>query len=118
MIIYKQFSFDAAHFLPAVPEGHKCGNMHGHTYMLTVFIEGHPDEKSGWIIDYGDLKKKIKPVIELLDHHLMNDIPGLENPTSENLAIWLWNMIKPLVPELKKIELKETPSSCVIYEGI
>jgi 6-pyruvoyltetrahydropterin/6-carboxytetrahydropterin synthase len=117
MIIYKQFSFDAAHFLPVVPEGHKCGNMHGHTYRLTVFIEGHPDEKSGWIIDYGDLKKSIQPVIEKLDHHLLNEILGLENPTSENLAIWLWHKIKPLVPELVKIELKETPSSGVIYEG-
>lgn len=118
MIIYKQFSFDSAHFLPQVPEGHKCGNMHGHTYSLTVFIEGLPEEKSGWIIDYGDLKQVIKPVIEQLDHHLLNDIPGLENPTSENLAIWLWNKIKPLVVGLKKIELKETPNSGVIYEGI
>jgi 6-pyruvoyltetrahydropterin/6-carboxytetrahydropterin synthase len=117
MIIYKQFTFDSAHFLPAVPEGHKCGNMHGHTYMLTIFIEGQPKENSGWIIDYGDLKKQIKPVIEQLDHHLLNDIQGLENPTSENLSIWLWHKIKPLVPKLKRIELKETPSSGVIYEG-
>jgi len=118
MIIYKQFSFDSAHFLPAVPEGHKCGNMHGHTYMLTVFIEGHPNENSGWIIDYGDLKKSIQPIIEKLDHHLLNEIPGLKNPTSENLSIWLWNNIKPLVPGLKRIELKETPTSGVIFEGI
>jgi 6-pyruvoyltetrahydropterin/6-carboxytetrahydropterin synthase len=117
MIIYKQFSFDSAHFLPNVPEGHKCGNMHGHTYSLTVFIEGMPEQKSGWIIDYGDLKKIIKPIIEELDHHLLNEIPGLENPTSENLSIWLWNKIKPLLPNLKKIELKETPSSGVTYEG-
>ncbi|WP_395805138.1 6-carboxytetrahydropterin synthase QueD [Daejeonella sp.] len=117
MIIYKQFSFDSAHFLPNVPVGHKCGNMHGHTYLLNVYIEGMPDEKSGWIIDYADLKKAIKPVIEQLDHHLLNEIPGLENPTSENLSIWLWNKIKPLVAGLKKIELKETPSSGVIYEG-
>lgn len=117
MIIYKQFSFDSAHFLPAVPEGHKCGNMHGHTYSLTVFIEGMPEKKSGWIIDYGDLKKVIKPIIDQLDHHLLNEIPGLENPTSENLSIWLWNKIKPLLPNLIKIELKETPSSGVTYEG-
>lgn len=117
MIIYKQFSFDSAHFLPNVPEGHKCGNMHGHTYLLTVFIEGMPDEKSGWIIDYADLKKAIKPIIDQLDHHLLNEIPGLENPTSENLSIWLWNKINQLVSGLKKIELKETPSSGVIYEG-
>lgn len=117
MLIYKQFTFDSAHFLPNVPEGHKCANMHGHTYALSVFVEGHPDEKTGWIIDYGDLKMHIKPVIEILDHHLLNEIPGLENPTSEILTIWLWDKLKPLIPELKRIELKETPTSGVIYEG-
>ncbi len=117
MLIYKQFTFDSAHFLPNVPQGHKCANMHGHTYALSVFVEGEPDTKTGWIIDYGDLKMHIKPVIDILDHHLLNDIPGLENPTSEILTIWLWNKLKPMIPELKRIELKETPSSGVIYEG-
>lgn len=117
MIIYKQFTFDSAHFLPGVPAGHKCGNMHGHTYALTVFIGGEPEQKIGWIIDYAELKKNIQPVIELLDHQILNNIKGLENPTSEILSIWLWDKIKPLVPGLKKIELKETPTSGVIYEG-
>ncbi len=117
MLIYKQFTFDSAHFLPNVPEGHKCANMHGHTYALSVFVEGEPDKKTGWIIDYADLKKHIKPIIEILDHHLLNEIPGLENPTSEILTIWLWNKLIPLIPELKRIELKETPTSGVIYEG-
>lgn len=117
MIIYKEFAFDSAHFLPNVPEGHKCANMHGHTYGLTVFIEGEPDTKTGWIIDYGDLKRFIQPVIDRLDHHLLNDIVGLENPTSEILSIWLWQQIKPIIPGLKRLELKETPSSGVIYEG-
>lgn len=117
MIIYKQFTFDSAHFLPGVPEGHKCANMHGHTYMLTVFIEGEPDEKSGWIIDYAELKNTVLQVVSRLDHHLLNDVPGLENPTSEILSVWLWNKIKPLIPGLKRIELKETPTAGVIYEG-
>ncbi len=117
MIIYKQFTFDSAHFLPRVPEGHKCGNMHGHTYTLTVFIEGEPDNQ-GWIMDYADLKKDIQPIIELIDHKVLNNISDLNNPTSELLSIWLWNRIKPLLPGLKKIELKETPTSGVIYEGI
>ena len=117
MLIYKQFTFDSAHFLPNVPEGHKCANMHGHTYALSVFVEGEPDKNTGWIIDYGDLKKHIKPVIDILDHHLLNEIPGLENPTSEILTIWLWNKLKPMITELKRIELKETPTSGVIYEG-
>lgn len=117
MIIYKQFTFDAAHFLPNVPEGHKCKNLHGHTYKLTVFVEDNLKEGLGWVIDFSDLKKVIKPIIDQLDHHFLNEIEGLENPTSEILAIWLWNRIKPLIPNLKKIELNETPTSGVIYEG-
>lgn len=117
MLIYKSFTFDAAHYLPNVPEGHKCGNLHGHTYMLKVYLSGEPEKDTGWIIDYGDLKTGIKIILELVDHQLLNTIPGLENPTSEHLAIWLWNMIKPAFPELTKIELNETPTSGVIYEG-
>jgi 6-pyruvoyltetrahydropterin/6-carboxytetrahydropterin synthase len=117
MIIYKKFIFDAAHFLPHVPEGHKCKNMHGHTYTLTVFIEDALRSNEGWIIDYADLKNLIMPVIDRLDHHLLNDLPGLENPTCEILTVWLWNKIEPLIPTLVKIELNETATSGVIYEG-
>ncbi|MCJ8209146.1 6-carboxytetrahydropterin synthase QueD [Mucilaginibacter sp. RS28] len=117
MIIYKQFTFDAAHALPNVPEGHKCRQLHGHTYHLTVFLQGSVLGKEGWIIDFGDVKSRIKPVIDQLDHALLNQIPGLENPTAELLAVWLWNKIKPQLPQLCKIELKETPTSGVIYEG-
>lgn len=117
MIIYKIFTFDSAHYLPNVPQGHKCGGMHGHTYTLKVFISGSPGANSGWIIDYTDLKSRIKPFLDILDHKVLNEIPGLENPTSENLAIWLWRMIKPIFPDLMRIELNETPTSGVIYEG-
>ncbi|MDB5007441.1 MAG: 6-carboxytetrahydropterin synthase QueD [Mucilaginibacter sp.] len=117
MIIYKKITFDSAHFLPHVPIGHKCQNVHGHTYTLTIFIEGAPPAYEGWVIDYGDLKKIITPVIDQVDHHLLNDLPGLENPTSEILAIWLWNKIRLLLPALKRIELSETDTSGVIYEG-
>ena len=117
MIIYKTFTFDSAHFLPNVPEGHKCKNMHGHTYRLTVFIDGEITEPYGWMIDFADLKKHISPIINQLDHHCLNDLEGLENPTSENLVVWLWNRIKLLIPELKRIELNETATSGVIYEG-
>ena len=118
MIIYKSFIFDSAHFLPFVSEGHKCKNMHGHTYKLTVFVEGQLMEPEGWIIDYGDLKAHLKPVIDLLDHNCLNEVPGLENPTSEVLSVWIWNKIKPLLPGLKRIELNETATSGVIYEGL
>ncbi|MCR8558141.1 6-carboxytetrahydropterin synthase QueD [Mucilaginibacter sp. BJC16-A38] len=117
MDIYKQFTFDAAHFLPNVPEGHKCRAMHGHTYYLTVFISGPVLEEAGWVIDFGDVKAICKPVLDRLDHSLLNDIPGLENPTAENVARWLWLHFKHAMPGLKKIELKETPTSGVIYEG-
>ena len=116
MLIYKQFLFDSAHFLPNVPPGHKCRTMHGHTYKLTIYVDGELQEP-GWIIDFGELKSIIKPVIDQVDHQLLNNIPGLENPTSEVFVIWLWNQIKPLLTMLKKIELNETPTSGVVYEG-
>jgi 6-pyruvoyltetrahydropterin/6-carboxytetrahydropterin synthase len=117
MIIYKKFVFDSAHFLPNVPERHKCKNMHGHTYGLIIFIEGKIKQPEGWVIDFGNLKACVKPVLDKLDHHCLNDIPGLENPTSEILAVWLWSQLKPAIPELKRIELSETATSGVIYEG-
>lgn len=117
MIIYKTFSFDSAHYLPDVPAGHKCGGMHGHTYTLKVFLSGSLGTKTGWILDYTDLKNGIRPIINVLDHKLLNEIPGLENPTAEQLSLWLWEKIKPIFPELCKLELKETPGTGVIYEG-
>lgn len=117
MIIYKQFSFDSAHFLPNVPENHKCRAIHGHTYHLTIYAEGSLLPQEGWVFDFGDLKKIMAPVINTLDHHLLNEIPGLENPTAELLAVWIWEKLKPSLSGLKKIELKETPTSGVIYEG-
>lgn len=117
MIIYKEFSFDSAHYLSQVPEGHKCGRLHGHTYHLKVFLEGTIQSPSGWVVDFNDLKAVVKPILEEVDHALLNDISGLENPTSELFAVWLWDKMKPLLPQLKRIELQETPSSGVIYEG-
>ena len=117
MEIYKEFSFDSAHFLPLVPEGHKCRNMHGHTYKLKVFIKGQPDLQYGWIMDFKELKDVVGPVIDQLDHKLINDIKGLENPTAENITVWIWQQIKPLLPLLNKIELYETPTTGVIYSG-
>lgn len=117
MIIFKQFTFDSAHFLPMVPETHKCREIHGHTYKLTVFIEGPVDEKSGWVVDFGDLKHVVCEIVEKVDHKFLNKVDGLENPTCELLAIWFWNKIKPAIPQLKRIELYETPTSGVIYEG-
>jgi len=117
MIIFKQFAFDSAHSLPNVPEGHKCKAIHGHTYHLKVFIDGELEEKLEWVMDFTDIKEAIKPVLNRIDHKYMNDIPGLENPTCENIAKWLWKEIKSNLPKMVRIELNETPTTGVIYEG-
>lgn len=117
MIIFKKFTFDSAHSLPNVPDGHKCKEIHGHTYKLTVFIEGELDKELGWVMDFKDLKDVVKPVINSIDHKYLNEIPGLENPTCEIIAEWIWNKIKPGIPLLKKIQLDETPTSGAVYEG-
>ncbi len=117
MEIYKEFAFDSAHFLPLIPEGHKCRNIHGHTYRLRVYVKGEPDKHLGWIIDFKELKDLVTPIIDKLDHKLLNDVSGLENPTAENITAWLWEQIKPVLPSLSRIELKETPTTGVIYNG-
>ncbi len=117
MEIFKQFTFDSAHFLPNVPPGHKCREMHGHTYRLVVYIEGNLDKDLGWVMDFAVVKKVIDPIVKRLDHHLLNNIEGLENPTCEMIAVWLWDQIKPDIPLLKRIELHETPTSGVVYTG-
>lgn len=117
MQIYKIFNFEAAHALPNVPEGHQCKEIHGHSYQAKIVIEGDTQPPLDWVVDFADIKKIVKPVIDRLDHHYINAIEGLENPTCENIAIWIWNKVKPDLPQLKRIELKETPTSGVIYEG-
>lgn len=117
MTIFKQFTFDAAHFLPNVPEGHRCRQVHGHTYHLTIFVSGPVLAKEGWVIDFKELKAIVKPLVDQLDHAMLNEIQGLDNPTAENVTRWFWQAIKSEVPALSRIELKETPTSGVIYEG-
>lgn len=118
MIIYKEFTFDSAHFLPNVPEGHKCKHMHGHTYHIRITLEGPVEPHVGWVLDFSELKEQWKPIEKVLDHKVLNDIPGLENPTAENIAVWIWNKLVDTLPYLSEIELKETPTSGVIYRGL
>ncbi|MBW7891960.1 MAG: 6-carboxytetrahydropterin synthase QueD [Chitinophagaceae bacterium] len=117
MFIFKDFTFDAAHLLPNVPTNHKCANLHGHTYRLRVVLEGVPDGELGWVIDFGEIKRNVKPLLDRLDHKYLNDIKGLENPTCELLAVWIWNQLKPRLHALARVELQETPTSGVIYDG-
>lgn len=117
MEIYKEFTFDSAHFLPNVPPEHKCRALHGHTYHLRVYIKGKPDNETGWIMDFKVIKDLITPLIDQLDHKLINKVEELENPTAENISIWFWNRLKTMLPGLSKIELKETATTGVIYSG-
>lgn len=117
MDIYVSMTFDAAHRLPNVPQGHKCGNLHGHTFYAEIYVSGTVEDSTGWVIDFSDIKAIAKPVIEQLDHSYLNEIDGLENPTSENIAVWMWNRLKPELPGLSKIIVKESPTSAAVYTG-
>ena len=117
MEIYKEFIFEAAHLLPHVPEGHKCGRLHGHSFKVQLFVEGPVDPQTGWIIDFADIKAAFKPIYDRLDHYYLNEIEGLENPTSENLSRWIWAQLKPTLPLLSKVIVCETCNSGCIYKG-
>ncbi len=117
MEIYKEFKFEAAHRLPNVPDGHKCGRIHGHSFEVTIHIRGDVDPAMGWVQDFADIKSAFRPLDEVLDHNYLNEIPGLENPTSENLAAWIWERLESDLPGLCRIEVKETCTSGCVYEG-
>jgi len=117
MEIYKEFIFEAAHHLPNVADGHKCGRLHGHSFKVTIFVDGPVDENSGWVIDYSEISAVFNPIWEQLDHHYLNEIEGLENPTSEVLVKWIWHRLKPQLPVLSKILINETCTSGCIYQG-
>jgi len=117
MEIYKKFSIEAAHRLPHVPPNHKCGRLHGHSFQLTLYVCGEIGMQSGWVIDFSDIKKAFTPLYKQLDHHYLNEIKGLENPTSENLARWIWQRLKPILPTLCKITIEETCTSGCVYHG-
>ncbi|GAA0742664.1 6-carboxytetrahydropterin synthase QueD [Dactylosporangium roseum] len=119
MEIFREFTFEAAHRLPQVPSGHKCARLHGHSYRLEVHVQGEVNPTPGWVMDFADIKAAVKPVIDQLDHYYLNEVPGLENPTSENLARWTWNELtkadKPL--PLSAIVVRETCTSGCVYRG-
>ncbi len=117
MEIYKDFTFEAAHRLPHVPEGHKCARLHGHSFQVRIVVSGPVDPHTGWIMDFGDIKTAFKPLYNQLDHYYLNEIEGLDNPTSEVLAQWIWQRLKPQLPELCRVEIKETCTSGCRYEG-
>lgn len=117
MEIFKEFTFEAAHRLPNVPNGHKCARLHGHSYRVAVHVEGEVDEEAGWVADFGTISCAVKPVIAQLDHYYLNELEGLENPTSEVLAMWLWGRLERRLPGLSQIVVRETCTSGCVYRG-
>lgn len=113
--ITKSFTFDAAHWLPHVPDGHKCRRLHGHTYEVEVGLEGELDPRLGWVTDYGDVSRAVDPVIRELDHRCLNEITGLENPTAEVLATWLHGRLQAALPTMTDVTVRETPRTSATF---
>lgn len=115
--IFREFTFEAAHRLPNVPEGHKCARLHGHSYRIIVHVAGDIAPREGWVMDFGDLKAVVQPLIQRLDHYYLNEVDGLDNPTSEILAQWLWDRLQPDLPVLSAVTVRETCTSGATYRG-
>ena len=116
MDVFREFTFEAAHLLPNVAEGHKCRRLHGHSFRVAVHVSGEVDPVTGMLIDFADIKDAFEPLWVQLDHHYLNEIVGLDNPTSENLAIWIWERLAGTLP-LRRVVVRETCNSGVEYEG-
>ncbi|MEM6910666.1 MAG: 6-carboxytetrahydropterin synthase QueD [Verrucomicrobiota bacterium] len=115
--ITKDFRFDSAQSLPQVPEGHRCGQLHGHSFLVEITIEGEVDAKTGWIYDHKQISQAMQPLVELLDHAYLNEIEGLENPTIELMCAWFWKKLQPDLPELAEITIHETPNARCVFRG-
>jgi 6-pyruvoyltetrahydropterin/6-carboxytetrahydropterin synthase len=115
--IFKEFTIEAAHRLPRVPSGHKCGRLHGHSFRIEIHVRGAVGADTGWVIDFADIKAAFSPLEKQLDHNYLNEIAGLENPTSENLARWIWDRLSPELPSLTSVTVRETCTSGCIYRG-
>jgi 6-pyruvoyltetrahydropterin/6-carboxytetrahydropterin synthase len=118
MDVFRVFQIEAAHRLPNVPEGHKCARMHGHSFRIEVHVSGPVGQDSGWVMDFADLRQAFQPLFDQLDHHCLNDIAGLENPTSENLAKWIWERLHTSLPQLSKVIVQETCNAGCVYTGM
>jgi len=113
----KTFQFEAAHLLPKLPRTHKCRRLHGHSFRVDIVVAGECDPKLGWLIDYADISAAFKPLWDKLDHHYLNEISGLQNPTSENIARWIWDRLKPRLPLLAEVVVAETCTASCAYRG-
>lgn len=117
MMITQAFNFEAAHRLPNVPSTHRCHRMHGHSYRVEVSLMGSADPVTGFVVDFFEIEAALAPLIAQLDHHCLNEVEGLENPTAENIAIWIWQRIVARLPQLSAIRIYETSDSWIEYDG-
>lgn len=117
MEIFKEFRFESAHRLPNTPPGHKCQRLHGHSFRVELHVTGDVDRHTGMICDFADLTAAWQPLHDILDHRFLNEVSGLENPTSENLARWIWDRVKPALPLLSSVVTRETCTSGCVYRG-
>lgn len=117
MDIFKVFTFEAAHRLPNVPPGHKCARLHGHSFRAEIHVRGPVDRDTGWVMDFADVKAAFQPLLDQLDHYYLNEVEGLENPTSENIARWIWRRLRPRLPQLSQVVVHETCTSGCVYHG-
>ena len=113
----KTFQFEAAHLLPHLPKSHKCRRLHGHSFKVELALVGECEPRLGWLMDYAAISEAFKPILQRLDHYYLNEIPGLENPTSENIAAWIWRRLKPRLPLLTEVVVAETCVSRCVFRG-
>lgn len=113
----KTIDFESAHWLPTFPEGHKCRRLHGHSFKVDVVVEGEVDPAKGYLVDFGEMKRVLDPLKDRLDHRLLNEIEGLENPTAEMLAKWVYDRVKPDLPLVSLVRVRETCTSAAEYRG-
>jgi 6-pyruvoyltetrahydropterin/6-carboxytetrahydropterin synthase len=118
MDVRREFRFEAAHRLPTVDPTHKCARLHGHSYRLIVTVSGEVAPETGMVIDFAQIDEIVDPIIdESLDHRYLNEVDGLENPTSESVAKWVWKRLAERLPGLSAVEIAETCTSAVVYRG-
>jgi 6-pyruvoyltetrahydropterin/6-carboxytetrahydropterin synthase len=115
--VFKEFTFEAAHRLPNVAPDHKCARLHGHSFRVTVHVEGEAGPESGWVIDFADIERAFAPLHQQLDHHYLNEVAGLDNPTSERVAVWIWERLAPALTGLSKVVVRETCTAGAEYSG-
>jgi 6-pyruvoyltetrahydropterin/6-carboxytetrahydropterin synthase len=117
MDAYCEFTLAAGRRLTGVPADHPCARVHGHTFRVRLTVSGPVDPLTGFVLDFAEVQRAFAPVHDALDHRYLNDIPGLENPTSERLAIWIWDSLRRRLPGLSAVEITETGASGVVYRG-